>query len=103
MGRSFESVRQGVKSIADRWARSSRALKKDDQKYGEELAEMAKRHSSEAFIACDDPLEAAVFSVLVEMMKHQDGIESRRGKTGSIDPENGNDRLFQTKRDRDPS
>jgi len=27
MGRSFESVRQGVKSIADRWARSSRALR----------------------------------------------------------------------------
>ena len=24
-------------------------------------------HSSEAFIACDDPLEAAIFSVLVEI------------------------------------
>jgi hypothetical protein len=76
MGRSFESVRQGVKSIADRWARSSRALKKEDQQYGAQLVECAKMHSSEAFIACDDPLEAAVFSVLVEMMKRQDRIES---------------------------
>jgi hypothetical protein len=76
MGRSFESVRQGVKRIADRWARSSRALKKEDQQYGEKLAEMAKKHSSEAFIACNDPLEAAVFSVLVETLKRQDQIES---------------------------
>lgn len=30
---------------------------------------MAKKHSSEAFYALDDPLEVAVFSVLVEMMK----------------------------------
>ena len=72
MGRSFESVRQGVKSIADRWARSSRALKKEDQQYGEKLVKMAKMHSSEAFIACDDPLEAAIFSVLVEIIKRQE-------------------------------
>jgi len=30
---------------------------------------MAKEHSSEDFYALDDPLEAAVFSVLVEMIK----------------------------------
>jgi hypothetical protein len=30
---------------------------------------MAKKHSSEAFYALDDPLEAAVFSVLIEMLK----------------------------------
>ena len=76
MGRSFESVRQGVKSIADRWARSSRSLKKEDQQYGEKLVELAKKHSSEAFMACDDPLEAAVFSVLVETIKRQDQVEA---------------------------
>ena len=68
-GRSFASVRQGVKITADRWARSSRALKKDDRPYGERLVELAKRHASEAFYGCDDPLEAAVFSVLVELIK----------------------------------
>jgi hypothetical protein len=30
---------------------------------------MAKKHSSEAFYALDDPLEAAVFSVLVELLR----------------------------------
>jgi len=78
MGRSFESVRQGVKQVADRWARSARALKKEDQHYGTRLVELAKKHSSEAFMACDDPLEAAVFSALVEMLKRQDQIESRQ-------------------------
>jgi hypothetical protein len=78
MGRSFESVRQGVNRIADRWARSARALKKEDRRYGERLAELAKMHASEAFVACDDPLEAAVFSVLVEMLRRQDQIEPEK-------------------------
>jgi hypothetical protein len=72
MGRSFESVRQGVNQIADRWARSSRSLKKEDQQYGEKLAKLAKMHSSEAFFGCDYPLEAVLFSVLIEMIKHQE-------------------------------
>lgn len=69
MGRSFESVRMGVKEVSSRWLKASRALTKDDQVYGQMVAQMAKKHSSEAFYALDDPLEAAVFSVLVEMRK----------------------------------
>lgn len=78
MGRSFESVRQGVNGIADRWARSGRALKREDQGYAKEIVELAKKHSSEAFVGCNDPLEAAVFSVLVELLKRQDAAESAR-------------------------
>jgi len=89
MGRSFESVRQGVKSIADRWAGSSRALKKEDQQYGEELVKLAKMHSSEAFIACDDPLEAAVFSVLIEMIKHQENQVCSLEILDNENPKNG--------------
>ena len=63
MGRSFESVRQGVKEVSARWLKASKALKKEDQVYGLKLSEMAKKHSSEAFYALNDPLEAAVFSV----------------------------------------
>ncbi len=59
----------GVKDVSLRWLKASRALKKDDQIYGQMVALMAKKHSSEAFYALDDPLEAAVFSVLVEMKK----------------------------------
>lgn len=40
---------------------------------------MAKMHSSEAFYALDDQLEAAIFSVLVELMKElaNEGIQYR--------------------------
>jgi len=67
MGRSFESIRMGVKEVSARWLNASKALKKEDQIYGQKVAEMAKKHSSEAFYALDDPLEAAVFSVLLEL------------------------------------
>ncbi|HOT06856.1 MAG TPA: hypothetical protein PLI05_06775 [Methanotrichaceae archaeon] len=69
MGRSIPSVRMGSKEVSERWRKASRALKKEDQDHGLWLAEMAKKHSSEAFYALDDPLEAAVFSVLVEIVK----------------------------------
>ena len=69
VGRSFESVRMGIKDVSARWLKASRALKKEDQVYGQKVAEMAKKHSSEAFYALDDPLEAAVFSVLVELLR----------------------------------
>jgi hypothetical protein len=75
MGRSFESVRMAVKEVSERWLKASRALKKEDQVYGQMLAEMAKKHSSEAFYALDDPLDAALFSALVEILKE---LEKRR-------------------------
>ena len=64
----------GVKDVSSRWLKASRALRKEDHIYGQKLAEMAKKHSREAFYALDDPLEAAVFSVLVEMLKERDKI-----------------------------
>jgi len=73
MGRSFESVRMGVKELSERWLRARRALMREDQAYAERLAEMAKRHASEGFAAFDDPLEAAVFSALIEILRELDG------------------------------
>jgi hypothetical protein len=62
----------GVNTVAERWLRARRAMRKEDQSYAEHLAAMAKRHSSEGFYAFDDPLEAALFSVLVELLKERD-------------------------------
>jgi hypothetical protein len=81
MGRSFESVRMGVKDLAGRWLRARRALRAEDQARAERLAEMAKRHASEGFAAFDDPLEAAVFSVFIEILKELD-----RDGDGDVDP-----------------
>jgi hypothetical protein len=83
MGRTFKSVRMGSQEVAHRWLKASRALKREDQIYGQRLAEMVKIHSSEAFYALDDPLEAAVFSVLIELLKERDREEA--GKKGDVD------------------
>jgi hypothetical protein len=77
MGRSFECVRTGIKHVSARWLKASKALKKEDQIYGQKVAEMAKKHSSETFYALDDPLEAAVFSVLVELVKDRTKLTLR--------------------------
>jgi len=84
MGRTFPSLRQGVNNVADRWARSSKALRKEDREYGDELVKLAKSHSSEAFVACDDPLEAATFSTMVEILKRQKKLEEQ--VNGRVDP-----------------
>jgi hypothetical protein len=72
MGRTFKSVRMGSQEVSNRWLKASRALSKEDQIYGQRLAEMVKMHSSEAFYALDDPLKAAIFSVLIELLKQTD-------------------------------
>jgi len=89
MGRSFESVRQGVNQIADRWVRSSRSLRKEDRKYGEKMAKLAKMYSSEAFFGCDDALEAVLFSVLIEIIKRQENQKGSWDISDNEHPKNG--------------
>jgi hypothetical protein len=72
MGRSFASVRMGVKEITGRWERVARTLPGADREAALRVVSMAKRHASEGFYGFSDPLEAAVFSVLVELLKEQD-------------------------------
>jgi hypothetical protein len=69
MGRSTESIRMEVKRTAKRWERAGRALKDNEKKYAERLAEMIERHSSEIFYGFDDPLEASLFALFIELMK----------------------------------
>jgi hypothetical protein len=49
-------------------------FKKEDQIYGQRLAEMAKKHSSEAFYALDDPLEAAARQLVMMLLFIGDGF-----------------------------
>jgi hypothetical protein len=58
-------------------AEGQQGTEEEDKVYGQKLAEMAKKHSSEAFYALDDPLEAAVFSVLVEILKEMDEADHK--------------------------
>ena len=84
MGRSFLSTRQGVNIIADRWMRLAKKLTSNRRSAGGMVVLFAKQHSSEGFAGCDDPLEAVIFSALVEILREMDQKEQ--------DPENHGDR-----------
>jgi len=84
MGRSFLSTRQGVNIIADRWTRLVKKLTSDRGGAGGRVVLFAKQHSSEGFAGCDDPLEAVIFSALVEIARDMDRKEE--------DPKNHGDR-----------
>lgn len=84
MGRSFLSTRQGVNIIADRWVRIARRLGggcRDDAGW---LVVVAKQHSSEGFVGCNDPLEAVIFSALVELV--QERGPAGQDPEGHVDP-----------------
>jgi hypothetical protein len=82
MGRSFLSVRQGVNHIADRWERSAKKWKR-----GKEMAGLAKKYASESFMGCNDPLEGALFSAMVECQKMGKGGEGHeRLQDGCLTP-----------------
>jgi hypothetical protein len=67
--------------------------------YGKRVVALAKLHSSEAFYSCDDPLEAAIFSGLIGILRQQEEMgeqiapacpddlnEEREGKVCDVDP-----------------
>ncbi len=61
-----------VQDVTSRWERAGKAMRPDDRPYAAMIADFTKRHTSAIFYTFDDPLEAAVFSVLVEILKRLD-------------------------------
>ncbi len=66
------SMTTGMKNVSVRWRKASRALKIDDQIYGIRLAEALEKHKGPEYAMFDDPLEASVFFLLIEMMKEKE-------------------------------
>lgn len=61
--------RLDLHETADRWLRARRAVPAADQPHAERLAEMIRAHATDRLSAIEDPLEAAMFSLLVELVK----------------------------------
>ena len=65
----YTGMKTAVREIADRWTRGSQALVAESQPYGYQLAAMLRRHENDTVAIFDDPLEAALFFVLIELVK----------------------------------
>lgn len=61
--------REDLHETADRWLRAARALPAADRPYAERLAAMIRVHATDRLPVIRDPLEAAVFSLLIELAK----------------------------------
>ena len=67
MGRSVEEIKIYVDVIANRWKKTSRAMLGLNRIYAEKVIQKMTANSETTFNGLIDPLEAAVFSVLIEM------------------------------------
>jgi len=54
-------------------------MRPEDRQHARQLAIYAQMHTTEAFATCDDPLEAALFSVLIEALTKLDAIADAEG------------------------
>ncbi|MCQ8893465.1 MAG: hypothetical protein NQU46_02375 [Methanolinea sp.] len=64
--------REDLHETADRWLRAARALPAGDRPHAERLASMVRAHATDRMPHIRDPLEAAVFSLLIELAKDQE-------------------------------
>jgi hypothetical protein len=71
----YTGMKIAVREIADRWTRGSRALIAESQPYGYQLAAMLRRHENDNVAMFDDPLEAALFFVLIEFVKEKEEVK----------------------------
>ena len=60
-----------IKQLAGRWKRASRPLKIQDQKFGLRLAEMIEKYNRKEFERFNEPLEAAAFIILMQIVKEE--------------------------------
>ena len=67
----------GVNEVAGRWKRASRLMRDVEADQAETIVMFAKQFSSEAFYAFDDPLEAALFSVIISIVREQERAAAR--------------------------
>lgn len=73
MGRVFLSPRKEVQRIAKNWQQSGGLMREQDRAAAGHLGTMAKWYASEGFYAFDDPLEAALVSALVRLVRSEQG------------------------------
>ncbi len=67
--RGLPPGQEGLSRTAHRWIHAGRALNAVDQPFARRMAEMIRAHPVNDPSIREDPLEAAVFSLLIELLK----------------------------------
>jgi hypothetical protein len=64
-----EHMQEGMRQTEERWRRVRRALKREEQVYADRLAAMIHAHVKDRFPSINDPLEAAMLAIFIELHK----------------------------------
>jgi uncharacterized membrane protein len=67
------SCRSELPLVLERWRRFRRALKADDQPAMDVIIAALEKNGRATFAGLDDPLEAAVLAVLMELAREAEG------------------------------
>ncbi len=65
------------KKMADRWRRATRALKREDQDYGNRLARILEDYPGNMSNRFDDPLEEAALVLCIGILKELERDDDR--------------------------
>jgi len=65
----IERMQESMRLTEERWRRVRRALKREDQVYADRIAAMIHTHVRGRFPSINDPLEAAMLAVFIELHK----------------------------------
>jgi len=85
MGRTVPTYRLHLESILDRWTDYRRALREKDRELFDRMLEKARMHSSAAsFCAHLDPVELAMLSILLEMQREIEDIETQKKEPNEV-------------------
>ncbi|MGC8584501.1 MAG: hypothetical protein ACP5L4_00020 [Thermoplasmata archaeon] len=77
MGRNISTMRQEINAIIERWQSFMKAMHAEDKQYMEKIIEKAKRHTAESSYSLEDPLEAVILSVLIEVERELMELEKK--------------------------
>ncbi len=69
MGRNVPSLRQEIDALIERWEKYKKSMRAEDSHIMDSLIKDVKKHAGEASYALDDPLEAAILSILIEIKR----------------------------------
>src|SRR5450755_4113666 len=83
MGRTVPTYVEQVREIEAKWAKFRRALRREDQLNFDRLLRSVRQYSPSATYQCsDDPREAVVLSILLDLQKRLTAIEEKLKSVG---------------------
>jgi hypothetical protein len=86
MGRTVPTFVEQVKQLEDKWSKFRRCLRAEDRVQFDRLLHSVRYYTPSATYQCsDDPREAVVLSILIDLQKRLTVLEEKMKVSGDIE------------------